>query len=101
MPYRHNRLAKNKKRIDEKSGYSQEAKVNVAISMLSGLKLLPSKVPWSLVGEDVALGLGFGRSPYEVSMRIRALRWCVLVYEEVGHGGDLGREGNVVMDATQ
>jgi hypothetical protein len=62
MPDCHARLARNKN-IDKRSGYSQEAKVNVAISKLSGLKLLPPKVSWSLVGKDVALMLGFGCSP--------------------------------------
>jgi len=56
-------VVRQSKSIDEKSGYSQEAKVDVAISMLSGLRLLPSKVTRSLIGKDVALVLGFSCSP--------------------------------------
>jgi hypothetical protein len=61
--------------------------------------LLPSEVPGSLVGEDVALGLWFSRSPQRVA--VGSSRWRILMYQEIWHRGDLRSERNVVMDTAQ
>lgn len=63
---------------------------------------LRPEVTGTLVGEYIAFGLGLCCTANQVSVDIeRALWWCVLVHEKVGHGGNRRRKWNVVGDAVE